>query len=60
VEVVSILLDVLGVALLLAMTAALCMVSPWLSVAATCALLAAASLTLAHRRDVSRETEAGE
>jgi hypothetical protein len=57
---VSILLDVLGVALLLAMTAALCMVSPWAAVAAVCALLAAVCLAWAHRRDVSRETEAGE
>jgi ammonia channel protein AmtB len=57
---VSILLDVLGVALLVAMTAALCMVSPWAAAAAVCGLLAAVCLAWAHRRDVSRETEAVE
>jgi ABC-type bacteriocin/lantibiotic exporter with double-glycine peptidase domain len=57
---VSILLDVLGVLLLLISLAALWMVSPWLALAAVCALLAAACLVLAYRRDVPRETEASE
>jgi predicted membrane metal-binding protein len=56
----SILLDVLGVLLLLVTLGALFMASPWLSAAAVCGLLAATCLTLAHRRDVSRETEPGE
>jgi nicotinamide riboside transporter PnuC len=56
----TLVLDVVGVALLVVMTGALYLVHPLLALAAAAGLFGVLCVVLAARRDVSRETQASE